>query len=173
MHTDERRALLLQVLTVAKDPVTGQSLADQFSVSRQVIVQDIAVLRAAGHAITATPQGYLKAVTSAKQRPRKQIAVRHANNPEDIERELNTIVDLGGKVLDTIVEHPLYGELRGLLMISSRHDVRVFLQRLAQAQAEPLLILTDGVHLHTVEADDPLAFDRIETALFDLGMRPF
>ncbi len=165
-----RRAIRAYLLARAgsDEPLRGQELADLFGVSRQVIVQDIAVLRAEGAPILATPQGYLWA--GASQAPpaiRRILAVRHG--PDDIEAELNAIVDQGATVVDVMVEHPVYGELRGLLMTRSRHDVQQFLRRLREHQAGPLLLLTGGVHLHTVEAPDEPTMQRAVAALAQLG----
>ena len=50
------------------------------------------------------------------------------------------------------VEHPVYGEIRADLMLESRRDVAAFVRKMAAAGAPPLSQLTDGIHLHTVEA---------------------
>lgn len=144
-----RREKILEFLEQAGRPVTGGELARVTGVSRQVIVQDIAILRAQGREILATPQGYLWPQPSGRERQRAVLAVSHA--PEQTEEELNALVDFGLKVLDVVVEHPIYGELRGFLMLESRHDVERFLERIADAGAGLLSTLTGGVHLHTVE----------------------
>lgn len=59
MTGNERRTLLLTVLKEANAPIKGNDLADRFHVSRQIIVQDIALLRAANHPILSTTNGYL------------------------------------------------------------------------------------------------------------------
>lgn len=168
-EVEARRAALVQALRGAGRPLTGAELAERFGVTRPVIVHDVAVLRAAGEPILATPEGYAYA-----QPPRAhvaQVAVRHGPGVEEIERELTALVDEGVRVRDVIVEHPLYGELRGLLMIASRHDVRRFCERMRAARAEPLLSLSpDGTHLHTLEADDAQAIGRARAALRRLGM---
>ena len=43
---EERREHIIQLLTQTKKPISGTELARQMKVSRQVIVQDIALLRA-------------------------------------------------------------------------------------------------------------------------------
>ena len=149
MKTDERRARLLDLLRRAKQPVTGTDLAQRLGVSRQVIVQDVAVLRAAGEAIHASPRGYylLTQPTGAYQ---AVVAVRHT--PEQTEDELTALVDLGVEVVDVIVEHAIYGELRGALHIASREDVRQFMARLEETGVHLLSELTEGLHLHTLAA---------------------
>ena len=168
--TTQRRLRLLAYLKTAGRPVTGTELAERFGVTRAVIVHDIALLRAAGHPVTATPQGYvLENPGGATGTYVWQVAVRHGPSVEDIRRELTAMVDEGVRVRDVVVEHPIYGELRGLLMIESRHDVRRFCQRMQETGAEPLLILGGGIHLHTLEAKEPDAPRRVDEALRRLG----
>jgi transcriptional regulator of NAD metabolism len=146
-----RREQLAALLRAANgEPVAGAELANRLGVSRQVIVQDIALLRANGRRFIGTPGGYLLLGETA---PTTLIAVlpcRHGI--EQVEQELNIMVDCGLRVLDVVVEHPLYGELRGNLMISERADVQRFLVGLRNGEYSMLSALTGGVHLHTVEA---------------------
>ncbi|VBB07407.1 Hypothetical protein LUCI_2653 [Lucifera butyrica] len=149
MNAKERRAMLVERLQGAGLPVTGGALAQELGVSRQIVVGDIAILRAAGLDIYATPQGYIL------PEPKKQLNVvaklpcKHGM--DRMEQELTIIIDNGGKILDVIVEHALYGELKGNLMLASRRDLADFMQRLQDSGAEPLSSITGGVHLHTVE----------------------
>lgn len=147
--------------------MTGAELAHRFGVSRQIIVQDIAILRASGEQVLATPQGYL--IPKAEQRPVvcAVVACRHLR--EQIEEEIGLVVDRGGMVRDVIVEHPVYGEMRGNLMIASRRDLNLFLEKLGKTDARPLSHLTDGVHLHTIEAPSEDILEEIITALCDAG----
>lgn len=170
---DKRRQELQRILADSTVPVTGSALASRLRVSRQVIVSDVALLRAKGVPIVATPNGYfLQAESTAKEGVRRVIASKHGPDPAEIERELNAIVDQGGFIEDVIIEHPLYGELRGLLMIRSRHDVNQFLQRMTTSQGIPLSSLTGGVHLHTIVVPDEETLQRIQAALLGLGMVP-
>ncbi len=159
METENRRVELLNLLCRTAGPITGTVLANRFGVSRQVIVQDIAILRASGEQVLATPQGYLIPEMQRFAAVRSVVACRHAK--EQIEDELGIVVDLGGRALDVIVEHPLYGDLRGNLMIASRRDLSLFLENLYKAEASPLSALTGGVHLHTIEAPDQRVMDEI------------
>ncbi|NLP37433.1 MAG: transcription repressor NadR [Firmicutes bacterium] len=168
MEAVERRGKILQLLKKKNKPVTGAEIANRFGVSRQVIVQDIAILRAAGQEIIATPQGYMLPKTEKSEHVSMVIACCH--NREQIVDELGIVVDLGGKVLDVIVEHPLYGEIRGNLMIASRRDINIFISQLADKQAQPLAILTDGVHLHTIEAPNSEVMKEITSALREAGI---
>ena len=162
MSAQERRRKLLHKLEKSKEPITGSSLADYFSVSRQVIVQDIALLRAQGEEIQATSQGYVIPEVKGKMVERT-IACTH--NGEEIEAELATIIKYGGRVRDVIVEHPLYGELKGLLRIQSRADLDEFLKQYEKNNVKPLLTLTGGIHLHTIEALNQEVLDLIEEKL--------
>ncbi len=163
----ERRRKLLERLRARKGPVAGNELARQFRVSRQCLVQDVAILRAHGEEILSTPRGYR--VPGAKaDGHRAVIACRHA--PEKTLEELNILVDHGVKVLDVIVEHPLYGELRGSLMSESRTDVLEFLRRRRITKANLLSSLTGGVHLHTVEASRPEMIAKAKAQLHARGI---
>lgn len=146
---DKRRSGMLAWIRTRSGATQGGELARRFRVSRQCVVQDIAILRAGGNQILATPQGYRLPGQSSRAF-RAILACKHA--PERTEEELQILVDHGVKILDVLVEHPLYGELRGSLMIESRADLQEFLGRIRTAKAALLSSLTQGVHLHTVEA---------------------
>lgn len=137
----------------------GSELAEIFSVTRQVIVKDIAILRAEGNDIFATPRGYFLNIPGTADRIRKVIATKHGR--DNIERELEIIIDNGGKVLDVIVEHPVYGEIKANLMLENRTDLILFMENTERRKAKPLSSLTNGVHLHTIESDSQEILDRI------------
>jgi transcriptional regulator of NAD metabolism len=147
MNSSERRNKIEEMLMNSKESLKGQDLSKKFGVTRQVIVKDIAILRASGSPIIATPDGYIitKAVNS---NVRRVLALNHRT--DEISDELESIVKFGGTIEDVIVEHPLYGEIKGMLMIKTPFDIEKFIKRLNEYKAEPLLILTGGVHLHTV-----------------------
>lgn len=163
MESDERRIEIINMLKSTEKPIKGMKLADKLGVSRQVIVQDIAILRASGKEIIATPQGYIM-IKGNGNKLIKTIVCKHLGY-DKIRDELNTIVDNGGKVIDVIVEHPLYGEIKSPLMISSRLDVEDFMDGLIKTKAEPLSSLTDGVHIHSIEVEDERAFEKIKNDL--------
>jgi len=169
MPQDRRRAIM-EILQDAPKPVKGSQLSEQLGVSRQVIVQDIALLRAEGEDIIATPQGYLliKNISNAPQKSLKVFACQH--DYQGMEKELELIVTLGGKVIDVVVEHPLYGELKGNLMLEKVEDVKLFLENLNKSGAEPLSVLTKGIHLHTVEAPSQVILDKIQEELKLAGL---
>lgn len=167
MEQEKRRGEILNILRTSQ-PVTGAELAVRLGVSRQVVVQDIALLRARGENIVATPQGYFLPETPAVQGRVRTFVCQHGL--AELEKELLLIVDHGGRVLDVVVEHPLYGELRGMLLLSTRQQVQMFAARLLQSGAQPLSALTSGVHLHTVEASSEAVLNNIEEALGQAGL---
>jgi len=167
MESIDRRESILSDIINSKKPLTGGFLAGKYNVTRQVIVQDIAILRAAGKEIIATPQGYILPRYHETKTFNRIIASKH--DVAGMEDELTTIVSHGGSVLNVIIYHPLYGEFKGQLMISSIQDVHSFISRMNKEGAEPLSSLTEGVHLHTIEADSIEILDEIENALEKKG----
>src|ERR1700683_3195666 len=157
-----RRRRIVAWMRTHGGPIRGGELAKHFRVSRQLLVQDVAILRAGGEDIVATPRGYLLP-KSAGRGHRAILACRHA--PERTEEELQILVDHGVKILDVIVEHPLYGELRGSLEIESRADLEDFLAHVSASHALLLSSLTGGVHLHTIEASRPEMISRAKARL--------
>ena len=153
MNSGERRRCIIERLAISGTPVKGAELASLFSVSRQIIVQDMAVLRAGGASIVATPRGYLLLSGGLPGALTKTVVTRHTDN-SSMEEELTIMVTRGARVLNVIVEHPLYGEIAGNLMIFTRDDVERFMERMRENDGEPLSTLTGGVHLHTLEVPD-------------------
>lgn len=167
MEGVERREKLIAILKNRKEkPISGTELAKQLGVSRQVIVQDIALLRAVNKNILSTTKGYLLYYQEARK-VNRCFMVKHST--DQIEEELCIIVDHGGKVLDVIVMHDIYGEIRTDLIMSSRKDVYDFVKKVNDKQTVPLKELTDGTHLHTVEADSEDILDDIEQELREKG----
>ena len=165
MQAEERRQAILNMLRQSTQPVSAGSLAARFSVSRQIIVGDVALLRAAGAEITATPRGYV--IRQASAGLMRQVACRH--DAVGMEAELNAMVDNGCTVVDVTVDHPIYGQLVGALQLSSRYDVQQFLSRCAQSDARPLSDLTGGIHLHTLACPHETAYQRVLAALDAAG----
>ena len=163
MNAAQRREKILQQLHGASAPISASALAAKLGVSRQIVVGDVALLRAAGAEIAATPRGYL--LQRQETGLRRQVVCRHT--AEDMERELNIMVDNGCAVLDVVVAHPVYGQLTGSLHLRSRYDVGQFIAKAAQAR--PLSLLTEGVHLHTLLCPDEAAFRRCARELSDAG----
>ena len=165
MTAAQRRSAIYEQLTRADAPISATALAQRFSVTRQVVVGDIALLRAEGHRITATPRGYMIPSETGLLRT---IACHHSG--EDTQKELFAMVDCGCTVLDVIVEHPVYGQLTAPLALSSRYDVEQFVQRMADSHAQPISTLTDGVHLHTLSCPSEAVFAHLKETLADMGM---
>lgn len=169
MSGDDRRAYIVEKLKQSERSITGTQLAELTNVSRQVIVQDISLLKAHDEPIIATNRGYLYLQDQREANLfRRVIACNHS--PEQTEEELQMIVDSGVTVVDVIVEHPFYGELTGSLMLDSRYDVEQFIQAFERGEASLLSILTGGVHLHTLEADSEDKLDAACAQLREAGI---
>ncbi|MFT8314887.1 MAG: transcription repressor NadR [Clostridium sp.] len=167
MNSYERRNYIKDILQEKEDPLKGSMLAEKLGVTRQIIVKDIAILRAAGIDIISTPKGYIISKNKSN-RIKKVIAVCHKS--EEIEDELLTIVKFGGIIEDVIIEHKLYGEIRGILMIKTIFDVENFISKLNKYEAEPLSILTGGVHIHTISVEDE---DSLKNILNELNKKRY
>lgn len=169
MSAELRRKKIAEVLKSETLPVSATDLAKMFEVTRQTIVGDIALLRASGLDILATPSGYI--LTSHKtpgSMIQRTLACNHG--PDNLEKEIYTIVDNGGEILDVIVEHPLYGQLTGRLDILSRYDARRFVENVHKQNAPLLSRLTEGIHLHTIRCKDEQTYQRILNALRHQGI---
>ena len=163
MTAKERREQIYRQLTTA--PVSATALAKQFAVSRQVVVGDIALLRAEGCSITATARGYIIPDEAALT---YRIATVHT--AQQTREELYLMVDCGCTVQDVIVEHPVYGQLTAALQLSSRYDVDQFMIRMADNDARPLSLLTEGIHLHTVSCPTADAMRHMKAQLRAMGV---
>lgn len=154
----------MKILEQSDKPVSGMELANLLHVSRQVIVQDIALLRAENKNILSTNRGYLLyRVPDEKKKIQRVVYVNHTK--EQIRDELYTIVDIGGKVLNVMIEHGIYGQISANLLLSTRKDVDKFVRRVEHADTRPLNCLTDGIHYHTIEAESEEILDEIEEEL--------
>lgn len=160
---EKRRSAILAALGQADKPISATRFAKEFGVSRQIIVGDIALLRASGQQIIATARGYL--LESETQGLVAKIAVQHG--PEQTEEELKTIVEKGGEIIDVVVEHPLYGELQGRLDIRTAKDVNNFMKNYLKQSATLLSELTEGIHLHTIRCETPADLAMIKQALLE------
>lgn len=168
MEGDMRRDKIIDLLSGSSTPMSGSELARQFGVSRQVIVQDIALLRAINKNILSTNKGYiLFNPTAAAEKSKRAIPVHHTD--AQIQDELYTIVDYGGTVLDVIIDHAIYGPITVDLILKNRQDVDDFVTKINTIHAKPLNYLTDGDHLHTVMADTEPILDVIEEKLLQKG----
>ena len=164
MTGQERRDAMIEIIQNSEKPVSGTALAKQFAVSRQVIVQDIALIRAAGYEVLSTHRGYLLGQKNSVTRIFK---VSHTD--EEIADELNLIVDLGGKVLDVQINHKVYGRMKADLGIHSRKQVQDFIVEIRSGKSSPLKNITSNYHYHTVEADSEEVLDLIGKELNKRG----
>lgn len=160
MSGEERRKEIVARLTGASAPVSASRLAEALGVSRQVIVQDVALLRAAGYSVASLARGY---VLETPSQARRVFKVHHSD--EDVKRELDLMVDAGGIVEDVFVFHKCYGIIRAPMGIKSRYHVKQFLDDIASGKSSLLKNVTSGYHYHTVLADSEETLDRIEDQL--------
>lgn len=168
MTGEERREQILEKLKEQGPPLSGTALARLFHVSRQVIVQDIALMRAENHRILSTNKGYLyRTEESENTQPKRVFYVKHTT--EQVLEEFGIILELGGKILDVAVEHELYGQLRADLLIETAQDAREFSDRLRNCRDNPLKVLTDDCHYHTVAAPSEKLLDLIQRELSEKG----
>ena len=169
MDAKQRREEIAALLRGAKGPITGSDLAKRLHVSRQLIVGDIALLRTGGLEIYATPQGYLLPASQQGLGASRVVAAKHLGEAA-LRDELETVVDLGGMVVDVSIEHPVYGEISAPLHLRTQAGVDRFMANFETGGTSPISLLTDGVHLHTVEAPSQGAMERILSALREAGI---
>lgn len=162
MDGNERREKLIEFIRNSKKPISGGELAQMLGVSRQVIVQDIALLRASDFDIISTTKGYMLYQTD-EPKIKRVFHVKHST--KEIEDELCTIVDNGGKIIDVHVVHEIYGQIVTELIIRNRNDVYDFVEKVRDKKIVPLKELTAGTHRHTIEADSVETLNRVEEAL--------
>lgn len=160
MKVAERRKAIVNLLLSSKEPISGSELSRQFGISRQIIVQDISVLKGTGCEILSTNQGYVIQKSPLYERVFK---VRHTTN--ETEDELSCIVNLGGTVVDVFVWHKVYGKIEANLNISTQLHIKQFLEGVRTGKSTELMHITSGYHYHTVRAENEAVLDRIEAAL--------
>lgn len=165
MTGEERRAFLIEQIKKSSKPLSGTKLAEICDVSRQVIVQDIALIRASGYDIMSTNRGYIIQEQKAFVRTFK---VQHTEN--QVEEEMNAIVDLGGKLVNVSVNHKVYGHMEAELNVGSRRKVKEFVEDIKNGKSSPLMKITSNYHYHVVEAESEEILDEIEAMLESKGM---
>lgn len=168
MDGETRRQKIMETLSKCERPISGTELAGMFHVSRQVVVTDVALLRATNKNILSTNKGYLL-FDPAKPDEMAKRAIPVCHRDEDIQDELYTIINYGGIVLDVVIEHEVYGQITVDLLLKDKKDVDEFLEKLQNTKATPLKALTRGTHIHTVEAKSQELLDIIETKLDEKG----
>ena len=164
MNTGERRGEILKILKQAEVPIAARELAGRFGVSRQVIVQDLAVIRASTPGILSTTKGYVMEQDSSCTR---EFKVRHSQ--DKAAQELNLIVDCGGHVKNISISHRVYGRVSAEMDIRSRQDVSEFIQALQNSRSTVLSSATSGYHYHTIRAESKEILDIIQEELQKAG----
>lgn len=164
MRAHERRAEILSLIGNSQNPVAAGFLSEKYSVSRQVIVQDIAILRAQGYGVISTNRGY---VLGSGVRAERVFKCRHTL-PELI-GESEIIISHGGKVEDITVNHRVYGKISARLELSTLRHAEELYRSLVSGASKPLMSVTDGYHYHTVSAESDDKLDEIESALRAAG----
>ena len=166
MTGEQRRSSILAMLEGRKQPLSAGNIAKEFDVTRQIIVSDIAILRARGVGIRAEHRGYVLETSNAGFT--KKIVCRH--NEDNMLDELYAVVDNGGVLVDVSVEHDVYGEISATLGISSRFDADEFAKKYRASNSVQLSSLTGGVHMHTVSLPSEECYKRIIAALDEKGI---
>ena len=164
MKALDRRKAIVNLLLSSTEAISGGTLSEEFGVSRQIIVQDITVLKGSGYDILSTHNGYIIQKSPLKERIFK---LRHTT--EQTEDELSTIVNLGGTVVDVFVWHKVYGKMVAPLNIFSSLHVKQFIEGVRTGKSSELMNITGGYHYHTVRADSEEILDKIENTLIERG----
>ena len=164
----QRRMKIIELLSKRTTPVSGTDLAKQFGVSRQVIVQDVALLRAENRDILSTNKGYLLFKPHSDDHSLKEVLlVKHTE--AQILDEMSSIVDFGGRMLDVSIDHDLYGQIRSDIVINNAEDARDFVQKMQESTSKPLYVLTDDYHYHTISAPSAKSMELIKADLREKG----
>lgn len=164
MKVHDRREAIANMLLSSKNALSGSELAETFGVSRQIIVQDITVLKGMGYDILSTHSGYI-----VNGSPLKERVLKMHHTTEQTEDELNTVVSLGGTVVDVFVWHKVYGKVSAPLNIFSSMQVKQFIDGVRSGKSSELMNITGGYHYHTVRAESEEILDKIAIALEEKG----
>ena len=160
MKAADRRKAIVKLLLTATEAISGSKLSEEFGVSRQIIVQDITVLKGSGHDIISTHNGYI-----IQKSPLKERVFKVYHTTEETEDELATIVNLGGTVVDVFVWHKVYGKMTAPLNIFSNLHIKQFIEGVRSGKSTELMNITGGYHYHTVRAESEAILDKIEQTL--------
>ncbi len=164
MKAAERRKAIVAYLMAEGEPVSGRDLAARFGVSRQIVVQDVAVLKGCGYEILSTHRGYL-----LQRSPLFERVFKVFHTTEQTRDELNCIVSLGGCVSDVYVWHKVYGKIEAVLNIFSELQISQFIEGVRSGKSTELMNVTGGYHYHTVRAESEAVLDRIGEELSKRG----
>lgn len=165
MDANSRRESIYDLLNRSEKPIKGIDMAEQFGVTRQVIVKDMAILKSKFDNIISTSEGYF--ILKPDNRIKKRIIVSHDEN--EILSELKTIIKYGAYIEDIIIEHPIYGEIRANLYLKSLNDLNKFMDGFEKSQAKPLSTLTEGMHMHTISVENTEDYELILKELEEKG----
>ena len=162
MKAADRRKAIVNLLLSSNEAISGGKLSEEFGVSRQIIVQDITVLKGTGYDILSTHNGYI-----IQKSPLKERVFKVYHTTEETEDELATIVNLGGTVVDVFVWHKVYGKMTAPLNIFSSLHIKQFIEGVRSGKSTELMNITGGYHYHTVRAESESVLDEIEQALLN------
>lgn len=164
MKVQERRNAIVNLLLSEQEAISGSALSERFGVSRQIIVQDITILKGMGYDILSTHSGYIM-----QKSPLKERVLKMYHTTEQTEDELSLIVGLGGTVVDVFVWHKVYGKMAAKLNIFSDLQVKQFIEGVRTGKSAELMTITGGYHYHTIRAESEESLNRIEKALEKRG----
>ena len=162
MKAADRRKAIVNLLLSSNEAISGGKLSEEFGVSRQIIVQDITVLKGTGYDILSTHNGYI-----IQKSPLKERVFKVYHTTEETEDELTTIVNLGGTVVDVLVWHKVYGKMTAPLNIFSNLHIKQFIEGVRSGKSTELMNITGGYHYHTVRAESESVLDEIGQALIN------
>lgn len=160
----ERREQIIKILKQSDKPIPGTELAKMVEVSRQVVVQDMALIRANGIEITSTNRGYI-----IKEENKVSRVFKVIHTSDQVEEELNLYVDFGAVVEDVFVYHKVYGLIKVPMNIRSRRDVKKYLEGISSGKSSELMNLTSNYHYHTVSAESEDVLDQLQEELWERG----
>lgn len=156
MSSVERRREILNLIRNSSDPLSGSALANTMSVSRQIIVRDIAALKEEGNDIISTTRGYI-----LNRPPRAKRVFKMVHSDDEVGDELYTILDMGGRIEDVFVWHKTYGRITAEIEIYTREDAEAYIDSLENGRSSPLKNVTSEYHYHTVTAENDQILDAI------------
>ncbi|MCL6221137.1 transcription repressor NadR [Streptococcus dysgalactiae subsp. equisimilis] len=168
MKAEERRQKIIEYLTGEQEALSATYLAKLLGVSRQVIVGDVALLRAQQIDIISTPKGYIMSTALFSHQFCARIVCQHGL--AETEKELQIILAHQGIITTVEVEHPIYGMITAPLNIKSQSDVTNFMKKLNHSNAELLSSLTEGLHSHLISCPSREAFEAMSQDLEAAGI---
>lgn len=167
MKNQDRRKKILEILRNSSSPVTGDQLAKDLDVSRQVIVLDMALLRSAGNAIVSTRRGYQINGRSLTM----DFECRYkAMDTDGVMEEMNIVVDNGGMIVSITLLPDFCGPIQAFLNLKNRRDVKQYLENFRTYNIPLIATLSKGLHTLTVAADSQEELEAIRQSLQEAGI---